>query len=67
MAESIILLAIPVLGLFAILRGGRWNWYVVGVIPLVNRLPARWHTLLNLMVWLGWTVCIFSGIWTLAM
>ena len=65
MLKSIILLAIPFLSLFAILRGGRWNWDVVGTFPLADWLPARWRILLNLMAWLGWAVFLFLGIWTL--
>lgn len=46
------LLLIPVIGLFAIFRDGRWSgWKVV-----------EWSTLLSTLFWCGWIVSLAVGV-----
>ena len=52
--RGLVILVIPLSGLFAILRGGRWTWRVAGASKLLNAL-----------FWLGWTTTLVVGLFTL--
>ena len=52
--RGLLILLIPLGGLFAILRHGRWSWRVVESSKLLNAL-----------FWLGWTTALLVGLLTL--
>ena len=49
--DGLFILIVPAVGLFPILRGGRWNWQV-----------AKSSNLLNVLFWIGWLASLIVGI-----
>ena len=56
--RAALILLIPVLGCFAILRGGKWRWKVFND----KRCPYFLEALINVSVWIGWFVALIAGI-----
>ena len=59
------ILLIPMIGLCAICRGGRWHWDVLssdGTLVLGSRFI---HRMLLGMFWLGWSASLILGVLTL--
>jgi len=56
------LLIVPLLGLFAIFRGGRWNWDPIGPGgPAWLHTPLM-HRSVLLLFWLGWSATLLVGL-----
>jgi hypothetical protein len=60
--QAFLILLIPVLGLFAILRGGRWNWDPIGPDGAAWLHTPFMHRLLVAMFWLGWSTGLVVGL-----
>jgi hypothetical protein len=60
-AQAFLILLIPALGHFSILRGGRWHWDPIGPgSAAVLHTPFR-HRLFVAMFWLGWSTSLVVG------
>jgi len=60
--EGFLVLLMPVIGLYAICRGGRWHWDPIssnGVAWIQSRFV---HRLLLGMFWVGWTTGLVIGV-----
>jgi hypothetical protein len=60
--QGFLILLIPILGLCAICRGGRWHWDVIssdGMPVLRSNFIRR---LLLGMFWLGWSTSLIVGV-----
>lgn len=60
--EAFLVLLIPLFGLFAILRGGRWNWDPIGTGGSAWTHTPFMHRLLAAMLWFGWTTSLAVGV-----
>jgi hypothetical protein len=59
MSHGVFIRLIPIIGLIAICRGGRWNWDPISLYGIQSRFI---HRLLLGMFWLGWSTFLVVGV-----
>jgi hypothetical protein len=56
--DGFVILGIPLMGLAAICRGGKWHW---NVVQQVAGEDIPWGKTLNALCWLGWFGALIVG------
>jgi hypothetical protein len=60
--QAFFILVIPLLGLFAILRGGTWHWDPIGRGGPASLQTPFLHALWVGAFWLGWSASLLVGL-----
>jgi hypothetical protein len=60
--QALWILLMPALGLFSILRDGRWSWDPIGPGGAAWLHTPFVHRLLIAMFWLGWSTSLILGV-----
>ena len=60
--QGFLMLLIPILGLFAICRSGRWRWDVMSFYGTPFMGSYFIHRLVLVMFWLGWSTGLIAGV-----